>query len=178
MEGLPAFPFVNSFSMAFEGNLRFFWRGSFQGIPWMSNHSFDYEHDWSHQRFHFGSRYGCGSKPCTPGEHQTNGGAWVNSPPQHGGIGYDPWPHLHAESFQHSGTSCELIPSFVLKGTRLCLRSRDNTQNPERHTSVFVFSPFFSRWTHADTSQNEQVASEGVLISRSMWEPHACLEGP
>ena len=34
---------------------------------------------------------GCGSRPCTPGEHQHRWYMGVH-PPQNGGIGYDPWP--------------------------------------------------------------------------------------
>ena len=41
------------------------------------------------------SPYGCGSKPCTPGEQQCRwprGTSGVH-PPQNGVIGYDPWPY-------------------------------------------------------------------------------------
>ena len=36
-------------------------------------------------------KFGCGSKPCKPGEHQNRWYMGVH-PPQNGGIGYDPWP--------------------------------------------------------------------------------------
>ena len=35
----------------------------------------------------------CGSKPCTPGEHQNRWQMDVH-PPQYGAIGYAPWPNL------------------------------------------------------------------------------------
>ena len=35
--------------------------------------------------------HGCGSKPCTPGEHQNRW--YIGVHPQNGGIGNDPWPH-------------------------------------------------------------------------------------
>ena len=40
---------------------------------------------------HMGRRYGCGSKPRTPGEHQNRWYMGVH-PPQNAGIVYDPWP--------------------------------------------------------------------------------------
>ena len=36
--------------------------------------------------------HGCGSKPCTPGEHLHRWYMGVHLP-QYGGIRYDPWPH-------------------------------------------------------------------------------------
>ena len=35
--------------------------------------------------------FGCGSKPCSTGEHQNRWYVGVH-PAQNGGIGYDPWP--------------------------------------------------------------------------------------
>ena len=65
---------------------------------------------------------GCGSKPCTPGEHQNR---WYMSvhPPQNGGIGFDPWPIQKADI--RYGWDCPLL-TFIYTGFACDSRSVAN----------------------------------------------------
>ena len=94
---------------------------------------------------------GCGSKPCTPGEHQNRWHMGVH-PPQNGAIGYAPWP-------------CVAQPLWVKCQDSTCLDSGRRLHIPNPKASILQKNPSRKSRNMVGPHQTERYQSDHVSCS-------------